>query len=232
MLHDQPPSFKEPIGLFPLPNVVMFPGTMLPLQIFEPRYRAMVRDAIDRHRLIAMAFLLPGYEGYYHTNLAKVAPTVCVGRIRDHVQIPDGRYFINLQGLCRARVRSEDRDGEYRLAHLDPVRPHHNAVAASLETDVRRAVQEALGSPLLEQLSGIDKCRGLMQRSGSLEELLDFTAAVLLPADAVEIKQRLLEEPDVLQRAAILIAELRRIENILDRHQRNTDNWPRPGSMN
>src|SRR6476646_5872940 len=106
MPQDLPPKFNVPIGLFPLPNVVLFPGATLPLQIFEPRYRTMVRDAIDRHRLIAMAFLLPGYEGYYHTNLAKVSPTVCVGRIRDHVQIPDGRYFINLQGLCRARVRS------------------------------------------------------------------------------------------------------------------------------
>src|SRR6185503_4161518 len=109
------PPLDEPVGLFPLPNVVLFPRATLPLQVFEPRYRAMVRDALDDHSLIAMALLRPGYEAYYYTNIAKIHPVVCVGRIREHIQINDGRYFINLVGLCRAIVRQEEQEGEYRL---------------------------------------------------------------------------------------------------------------------
>src|SRR5205085_1387943 len=152
--------------------------------------------------------LKPGYEGYYYTNLAEIAPVVCVGRIREHVQIPDGRYFINLHGLCRARVRSEDGDGEYRLARVEAIAASSNPIAQGLESDVRRAIQQALASPLIAQLGGIDKCRILMQRAAPLEELVDFVAAALLPSDGVEIRQRLLEEMDLLQRAAILVGEL------------------------
>jgi Lon protease-like protein len=232
MTHEHRPPLDDPVGLFPLPNVVLFPGATLPLQVFEPRYRTMVRNALEGEGLIAMALLKPGYEGYYYTNLAEIAPVVCVGRIREHVQVPDGRYFINLQGLCRARVQSEDRDGEYRLARLEAIRTPHNPIAQGLDRDVRRAIHQALTSPLLGQLNNADKCRSLLQRSAPLEELFDFIAAALLPSDGVEIKQRLLEECDILQRGAILLTELQRIEQILERHQRATDEWPRLGSMN
>ena len=229
---DDPPSFKDPIGLFPLPNVVLLPKSTLPLQIFEPRYLAMVRDALEGERLIAMGLLKPGYEEYYHTNLAEIAAVVCIGRIREHVQVPDGRYFINLLGLCRAQVSSEIRDGDYRLARLEPITHNSNPIAQGLESHVRAAIREALASPLLGQLSNADKCRDVLQRSAPLDELLDFVAAALLPSEAVEIRQRLLEELDLLQRGAILVAELQRLEQLLDRHQRRTEQWPRSGSMN
>lgn len=224
-------SLKDPVGLFPLPNVVLLPGATLPLQVFEPRYRAMVRDSLDKHRLIAMAYLKPGYEPYYHTNLAEIAPIVCVGRIREHVAV-DVRYFINLVGLCRARVRSEDRDGEYRLAQLEPLTAAPNAITSSFEHDIRRAFAQALASPLWSRLAGIDKCRSALRSLMPLEHMLDLTAATLLAPDAVEIRQRLLEEADVLQRAAILLAELQRLHLILERHERSSAQWPRTGSMN
>ncbi len=231
MSQERLPSLRDPVGLFPLPNAVLLPGATLPLQVFEPRYRAMVRDALEQHQLIAMAYLKPGYEAYYHTNLAEISPIVCVGRIREHVQV-DVRYFINLVGLCRARVRSEDRDGEYRLAQLEPLPAAQNAIASGFEPDIRRSFEQTLSSPLWAALHGIDKCRSALQGLLPLEPLLDLTAATLLPTDAVEIRQRLLEEPDVLQRAAILLTELGRLHLILERHQRSSDEWPRTGSMN
>ena len=69
----QLPDFSTPISLFPLPNVVLLPGSTLPLQIFEPRYRSMVGDVLgEGDPVMAMALLKPGYEAYYYTNLAAI----------------------------------------------------------------------------------------------------------------------------------------------------------------
>ena len=61
-LHLDPTSFSGSVPLFPLPGTVLLPGGLLPLHVFEERYREMLRDALAGERLIGMAFLLPGYE--------------------------------------------------------------------------------------------------------------------------------------------------------------------------
>jgi uncharacterized protein len=226
------PSLDEPVGLFPLPNVVLFPRATLPLQVFEPRYRTMVRDALEDHSLIAMALLRPGYEAYYYTNIAKIHPVVCVGKIREHIQVNDGRYFINLFGICRAIVREEDQDGEYRRAYLKPVHDPETIIAMDGEYAARQSFQDILSSPEFESLGGTDKCRSLVSSHAPLSEVIDIIAAGLLPADAVEVKQRLLEEVDVLQRARTLIGELRTLRQMIESHQRSQQKWPRFGSMN
>ncbi|MHC4796242.1 MAG: LON peptidase substrate-binding domain-containing protein, partial [Planctomycetota bacterium] len=121
MSDDQLPGFNEPMGLIPLPNVVLFPGATLPLHIFEPRYRIMVNDALQTEAMIAMALLHPGYEASYYTNYAKIHPVVGAGQIQEHIQVADGRYFIRIQGICRARVLQEYHDAEYRMALLEPL---------------------------------------------------------------------------------------------------------------
>src|SRR5512140_230372 len=116
------PPLGDAVGLFPLPNAVLLPGGTLPLHIHEPRYQHLVRDAIeDDNALMAMAFLLPGYEPYYHTLVAEIHPLVCVGLIRDCLQTGDGRFFINLVGICGAKVLDEDRSGDYRRAYVEPI---------------------------------------------------------------------------------------------------------------
>src|SRR5947199_7503065 len=86
------------IRLFPLPNLVLFPGAMQPLHIFEPRYRQMTADALAGDRLIAMALPQPGWEPHY---LGKPAlhPVACLGRILAEQELADGRYNILLRGL-------------------------------------------------------------------------------------------------------------------------------------
>jgi Lon protease-like protein len=229
--HDLP-SFAEPIGLFPLPNVVLFPGAALPLQVYEPRYRAMVSDALAGNGSIAIALLRPGYESDYYTNRADVHPVVGVGRIQDYVEIPDGCYFVNLTGLCRARIRREDRDGEYRLAMLDPML----APTATIETDgeyaARRSIQQLLTSTVFDAAEEIDKARGLIGRHLPLGELVDRIASELLPAECFDVKQRLLEEMRVVRRAQTLVSELRLMSRVLETRQKSCDDWPRFGSMN
>ena len=88
-VQDELKLFTGVAPLFPLPNVVHFPHTWLPLHIFEPRYRAMIADALEGDRLIAMALLGPNQEPAYETKSAKIHPIVCVGRIAVDEKLPD-----------------------------------------------------------------------------------------------------------------------------------------------
>lgn len=96
----------ESLIIFPLPSVVLFPGTTLPLHIFEPRYRQMTRDALEQERPIAMATLEPdaGSDAY---GRSLVRPYVGVGTINDFEELSDGRYLIVLDGVLRARIVDE-----------------------------------------------------------------------------------------------------------------------------
>src|SRR5947209_4114241 len=87
----------EAVPLFPLPNVVLFPRAVLPLHIFEERYRAMMADALAGDRQVAMALLKPGWEKNYYARPA-IEPVVCLGRILSHERLPDGCYNFLLQG--------------------------------------------------------------------------------------------------------------------------------------
>ena len=105
------------LPLFPLPNVVLFPNVFLPLHIFEPRYRAMVADALEGDRLIGMVLLRPGWEGDYEGR-PPVFPTGCAGLITHHERLPDGRYNIVLRGLEKFRILDEDASRSYRIARV------------------------------------------------------------------------------------------------------------------
>src|SRR5437867_6776548 len=112
----------EAVPLFPLPNVVLFPRAVLPLHIFEERYKGMTADALSGDRQIAMALLKPGWEKNYY-GLPEIEPVVCVGTILSHERLPDGKYNFLLQGQMRARISREIKrqPGAYRIAELVPI---------------------------------------------------------------------------------------------------------------
>ncbi len=97
------------IPVFPLGGVLLLPGGQLPLNIFEKRYLAMVRDSLKEERLIGMIQPRTG-EALFEVG--------CAGRITAFEETQDGRYLITLTGLCRFRVASElpQRDGYRRMA--------------------------------------------------------------------------------------------------------------------
>jgi Lon protease-like protein len=135
-------AFSGHVPLFPLPGVVLLPGGLLPLHVFEPRYRAMVRHALDGERLIAMALLRPGYEADYE-GAPEIAPHVCIGRVLLEEPLPDGRWNILLVGLRRARVLDEDRSRPFRLARVEVLE------------DATPEDEEALARGLHELLAGV-----------------------------------------------------------------------------
>src|ERR1051325_687003 len=95
------------IPIFPLPNAVLFPNVYLPLHIFEPRYRAMVSDALKGDRIIGMVLLQPGYESQYEGR-PPVYTTGCAGLITHAEPLADGRYNIVLRGIAKFRITAED----------------------------------------------------------------------------------------------------------------------------
>ena len=102
----EPFPIPDRLPVFPLPNVVLFPKTYLPLHIFEPRYRQMVADATIGGQCIAMALLKEGWETDYYGN-PPIYPIMCVGRLVSVQSLADGRSNILLQGLERCNIDAE-----------------------------------------------------------------------------------------------------------------------------
>ncbi len=109
-------GFSGRLPLFPLPNVVLFPHGLLPLHIFEPRYRAMTEAALEGERMLGMALLKAGGEGAGNPPLHEV---VGLGRIVQEERLEDGRYNLLVVGLARARVVEElPSTTPYRVARV------------------------------------------------------------------------------------------------------------------
>jgi Lon protease-like protein len=200
-------EFGGEAPLFPLPSLVLFPDTMVPLTIFEDRYRRMVSDALEGERLVAMAMLKPGWETQYAGN-PPIQDRVCVGSIVRHERLDDGRYRILLYGVCRAEVVEETQAAPYRRARLrvtpDAVR---DAELRAIDERVHRALEMVPGrrgqigrlARIAQLVRGAD--RGVGRIADAAAE-----AADLEPAE----RYRLLAEPDVLRRLDLLIAMLDR----------------------
>jgi hypothetical protein len=117
---DPTTSLPAAIPIFPLQDIMLFPGASRPLHIFEPRYREMVADALEGDRIIGMVMLHAGYEDEYAGN-PPIYDIGSAGVITNVQRLEDGRYNIVLSGLARFRVTSEDRSRSYRIAEIEPL---------------------------------------------------------------------------------------------------------------
>jgi hypothetical protein len=183
------------IPLFPLPNVVLFPHVFLPLHIFEPRYRAMIADALAGDRIIGMVLLKPGWEDDYDGR-PPVYQTGCAGLITHADRLEDGRYNIVLRGFEKFRVLEEDDRQPYRLGRVERV-ADPPAEKAAIRAERNRL--EAMLLPILDRV-GPD---GRAARSMPDEDLVNAMAQYLA-LEPIE-KQALLERDGVLNRCLSLI---------------------------
>ncbi|HLG22250.1 MAG TPA: LON peptidase substrate-binding domain-containing protein, partial [Candidatus Manganitrophaceae bacterium] len=108
------------IPLFPLPNVVFFPKTYLPLHIFEPRYRQMVEESLQGDRIIGMILLKEGWEEDYNGN-PPFYDTGTAGKIVRSQPLEDGTHDIILYGMTKFAVQQEDREKPYRRGRIRPI---------------------------------------------------------------------------------------------------------------
>jgi uncharacterized protein len=197
-------GFSGVARLFPLPNLVLFPHVEQGLHIFEPRYRQMTADALADDQLIALVMLDPNedWEAEYDGRPA-MSGTACLGRISMSEKMPDGRYNLKLRGLARFRITGELPDDSklYRLARgelLADRTPSDLAAVSGLRREVREAVLARFeaGGPAHAQLSTLFDADTPL---GAVCDLLGYS----LPLP-VELKQRLLDDPDVPARCRML----------------------------
>lgn len=194
------------LPLFPLP-VVLFPGAPMPLHVFEPRYRAMVGDALEGDRLIGMVLLKAGWEPDYEGR-PPVYDVGCAGLISHAERLGDGRYNIVLHGLEKFAIEGETDDRSYRVARVRPI--VESLPSASHELGETRPRLEALVRQLVE-----GTCAEVRIPSAISDHELVNTLAQYLPLDAVE-KQALLEREGIAARAAALV-DLLEMKAILQR---------------
>jgi Lon protease-like protein len=184
------------VPLFPLPGAILFPRAQLPLHIFEPRYRQMVRDAIDGSGQIGM--IQP--HRLDDDNQAPLYPVGCVGEIVGLEELEDGRFNIVLLGSNRFRIVREDAlDEPYRCAHVDigafedeEPPPLSLGQRAEVEREARR-LGDAMGLAVdWNAVSRLD------------DEMLVNAIAQVAPFD-VGAKQALLEQATLDGRADLLV---------------------------
>lgn len=187
------------LPLFPLPNVVLFPKAYLPLHIFEHRYRAMVRDALDGRRTIGMVVLREGWQTA--TGPPPVYATGCAGEIVHHDALPDGRFNIVLRGTRKFRIVQERLVQPYREADVEWLdEPLDVSVEARLRT-MRRRLDGLL-------LPAVARGETRMPPRLADDELVNAVSQAL-DIDVVE-KLALLEKPDILARAEAVIPLIER----------------------
>ena len=196
------------IPIFPLPNVVLFPNVFLPLHIFEPRYRAMVADALRGDRIIGMVLLRPGFEGNYEGR-PPVYPIGCAGVITHAEPLADGRYNIVLRGMEKFRVTGEDDSRVYRLAHVQPL-PESMAETERQTIREHRHKLEALLAALVERSGSDPKFPPAVPDEDLVNALAQY-----IQLDPIE-RQALLEREGVLARCRALV-ELLEIKTITAR---------------
>jgi hypothetical protein len=199
--HDLPAR----LAIFPLPGALLLPRTRLPLNIFEPRYLAMVRDAMAAEQIIGM--VQPVLAGLEPLAVIEERPPVravgCAGRITSYTETDDGRLLIVLTGIARFRVAAEiEGPGPYREVEADFAPFADDLTAGFGEAAVDRRV-------LIETLRSYLDARQLVADWGEIEaastESLVNSLSVLSPYPADD-KQALLEATDLKARAEMLIA--------------------------
>jgi Lon protease-like protein len=197
-----PSDLPEVIPVFPLPGALLLPRGQMPLNIFEPRYLAMVDDAFrDGHRLIGM--IQPDVSHSPDEAHPKLFRVGCVGRITQLAESGDGRYILELTGIARFRIVEEQ-------TALTPYRQCKVDYFPYLDDFTARKGEEAVDrEALLAALSEFLKANNLKVDWEGIEnapnEALVNALAMMSPYGPPE-KQALLEAPDLKTRAEILIA--------------------------
>ena len=197
-------NIPERIPVFPLSEVVLLPGEVLPLHIFEPRYRAMVRDALAGQRVIGMVEYAGGADD--DASSSPIRPVGCVGYIAEHTELPDGRFLIWLLGLERFSIDEElSAPTLYRQARVTYTPIHENTAGLAGLQPVRDELRRIL--PQLVELEDVD--RGTLE--AQMGEITD-SQLIALACQILELpgsrKRKLLETTDQAERFMLVYEDL------------------------
>jgi Lon protease-like protein len=196
-------NIPDQVAVMPLPNAILFPRVMLPLYIFEPRYKAMLTDCLKADRMFAVALLRSGWEKKGRS--AQPYPVATVGVIRTCIGRPDGTSNLILEGVARVQIVEYLKQRPYRLARVEPLEsfeeklpaPRAELVAAvSKLAKARAKFGEELPKSVLDSLLTVT----------NTDHLSDLVSYTLL--DDYHQKQIMLETLDVNVRLGKLVSLL------------------------
>ncbi|MGE0144210.1 MAG: LON peptidase substrate-binding domain-containing protein [Planctomycetota bacterium] len=165
---------NTPVPMFPLPGVFFFPGQLLPLHVFEPRYRQMIEDSLDGPGRLVIATVEERHRNAL-SGKPDVIPVAGLGEIARHERTDDGRFLIWLCGLCRVRIEEVESDRLYRRVRVMPLAE----IGATTHED--REMRERL-------VAQIERCAGSKMPPSAevpLGNLADVLAQVLCLPEAV-----------------------------------------------
>lgn len=203
-------SFSGRVRLLPLPNLVLFPYTIQPLHIFEPRYLEMVEEALATDQLLAPVWLQPGWERAYDAR-PPIAPVACLGRILSHTRMADGKLNLLLQGLRRAAIRRElPATRAFRQAEVDVLDDFYPSSGSARRHQMQQALIDLTREFLPERDALNEQFDELLVNPGSLGLMTDVLAFGL--SIPLTVKQQLLADWNVDRRARVLLERLKAIQ--------------------
>ncbi len=227
-------NFADPVALLPLPGVVLLPHTALPLHIFEPRYRQMIRRALAGSpcasvQPIAIASITP--QAKATARNPPLREVVCVGHIVQHQVHTDGRFDIVVQGLCRAAIERLDEPDSKRLYRQAILRPLENPGADVPGLRRMRDEMRALLSGL--RFQRMQSARAVLawieRKELSHQAALELVAFALVKDE--ELRYRILSESDAYERAKLIWTDLHRTERFIARAEQQLSR-ERPRGVN
>ncbi len=203
-----PESFDGLVRLFPLPNMVLFPGVVQALNLFEPRYRQLMADVMADDQLITMALVKPDNE-----NLSMPVPeifeTVCVGKVMTHAKLENGTYNVLLAGVSRAIIVDElASDTPYRQAKVELLT--EGKLGVDQEEGYRVELIELFKNTREVESQfdekALDKLVSDRIEVGQLADLIAYASGIS-PTE----QQQVLEFTDVRRRVEYLISKLQQL---------------------
>lgn len=207
------PSLKR-VPLFPLPGVVLFPGAILPLRVFEPRYLRLLNDALSSDKLIGMPQIKPSPAYLTNPNATPDLHGVLgVGLIVAQDQLSDGTWHIALLGQGRYRLEGEVPHQPYRIGEVRPVEeqlphtPQQCQTLAALQATMLQTAERLIGRTM--EAEAQQQLREALHQRRDAGALSDMLASIFVQDSA--LRQALLESSDVLTRVRLVHAVMRKL---------------------
>ena len=227
--HSLPEDFGNVVRLFPLPNVVLFPGIVQALQLFEPRYKALAEDALESDQLITMA-LIDSQWKTHQSDVPSIAKTVCIGKILSHTKLEDGRYNIFLVGVSRAEIVSElDTETRYRMAEVRIIEEQWSQghELTKLRTEICTKFRKLASYRAGWHQDALDQFLGEDLPLGQLIDMVCYSCGA-----GITEQQKVLETVDLAERGQVVLEILNGQIKVSESEQGTTQDFPPSFSLN
>ncbi len=186
---------RKKIPLFPLPDTILFPGQIMPLHIFEPRYRQMTQDLLDGRGELVIGTVL-GEDKNKLSGVAPVCPIGGVGQLEKYEPLDDGRFMIVLLGLKRVQIFPiPDHPAPYPVAEIEDFDDEIEHCSANELESIRDELMDALSR------------RGISEDTIPEQVSLEQMADLVLMAVSLDAEQRyqIYSTPSVLERIKLIL---------------------------